>query len=110
MGNTYFKHRSLNKYTRMARDQDRVEEKNMIELVLVKKDMLHYGQDVKAVKGMGRGFSDHHVVLCKKVRFVGLWIKRREVVNTARRNRSEKMGGGYQYKKKDVVGLLGVRV
>ena len=30
-------------------------------------------QDVRAVKGMGRGPSDHHVVLCK-VRLVGAWI------------------------------------
>ena len=37
--------------------------------------------------GMGRGFSDHHVVLCK-VRFVKAWIKRREVVVGAWRIRS----------------------
>ena len=42
----------------------------MIDLVLVNRDMLRYMQDVKAVRGMGRGFSDHHVVLCK-VTFVG---------------------------------------
>ena len=40
LGNTYFKHRSLYKYTRVARGQDRVEVKSMIDLVLVKKDML----------------------------------------------------------------------
>ena len=51
--------------------------------VLVK-DMLCYVQDVKAVRGMGRGLSDHHIVLCK-VRLVGEWIKRREVVVGARR-------------------------
>ena len=38
---------------------------------------------------MGRGLSDHHVVLCK-VRLVGAWIKRREVVVGVRRIRSEK--------------------
>ena len=36
-------------------------------------------QDVRVMKGMGRGLSDHHVILCK-VRLVGAWIKRRDVV------------------------------
>ena len=40
MGNTYFKRRSLDKYTSVARCQDGVEVKNMIDLVL-KKDMRH---------------------------------------------------------------------
>ena len=35
--NAYFKHRSLHKYTR---GQDRVEVKSMIDLVLVKRDLL----------------------------------------------------------------------
>ena len=48
----------------------------MIDVVLLKKDMLHYVQDVRAVRGMGRDLLDHHVVLCK-VRLVGVWIKRR---------------------------------
>ena len=39
---------------------------------------------------MGRGLSDHHIVLCK-VRLVRAWRKRREVVVGARRIRSEKM-------------------
>ena len=39
---------------------------------------------------MGRGISDHHVVLCK-VRLVGTWIKRRDVVNEASRIKSEKL-------------------
>ena len=62
----------------------------MIDLVLLKKDMLLYVQDVKAVSGMGRGLSDHLVVLCK-VRLVDAWIKRREAVNRARRVRREKL-------------------
>ena len=48
----------------MARDQDGVEVESMIDLVLVKKDMLHYVQDMRAVRGMGRGLSDHHVLIC----------------------------------------------
>ena len=32
---------------------------------------------------MGQGFSDHHIVL-HKVRLVGAWIKRREMVVGAR--------------------------
>ena len=49
---TYFEHRSLHKYSRVARDQDGMDVKNMIELVLVKRDMLHYVQGVRAVRGM----------------------------------------------------------
>ena len=90
VGNTYFKHISLHKYKRVARGQDGVEVKSTIDLVLVKRDMLRYLQDVKAVRGMGRGLSDHHVVLCK-VRLVGAWSKRREVVVGARRIRSDKL-------------------
>ena len=37
LGNTYFKHMSLHKYTRVARDQYGMEAKRMIDLVLVKK-------------------------------------------------------------------------
>ena len=81
MGNTYFKHRSLYKYTRVARGQDGVEIKSMIDLVLVKRDRLRYVQDLRVVRGMGRALSDHHVVLCKV----------RLVVVGARRIISEKM-------------------
>ena len=47
---------------------------------------------MRAVRGMGRGLPDHHLVLCK-VRLVDAWIKRREVVTVigARRIRSEKL-------------------
>ena len=47
-------------------------------------------EHVRAVRGMGQGLSDHYVVLCK-VRSVGAWIKRKEVVDEARRIRSEKL-------------------
>ena len=56
----------------------------------MKTHMLQYVQDVRAVRGMERGLSDHYVVLCK-VRLVGAWIKRREVVVGATRIRSEKL-------------------
>ena len=52
INNTYFKHKSLHKYTRVARDQDGVKVQSMIDLVLIKKDMLCYVQDVKPVRGM----------------------------------------------------------
>ena len=87
---TYFQDRSLYKYTRVARSQDGVEVKSIIDLVLVKKDMLRYMQNVRAVRGMGRGFSDHHVVLCK-VMLVRTWIKRRDGIVSTMRIRSEKM-------------------
>ena len=67
-----------------------MEIKSKIGLVLVKRDMLRYVQDVRLVRGMGRDLSDHYVVLCK-VRLVGAWIKRREVVVEVRRIRSEKL-------------------
>ena len=54
------------------RGQDGVEVMSMIDLVQVKKDMLHYVQEVRVVRGIGRGLSNHHVILCK-VRLVGLW-------------------------------------
>ena len=42
------------------------------------------------MRGLGRGLSDHYVVLFK-VRLVGAWIKRREVFVGARRMRSKKL-------------------
>ena len=47
-----------------------MEVKSMRDLVLVKKDMVRYVQDMKAVRGMGRGLSNHHAVVYK-VRLVG---------------------------------------
>ena len=38
--NTYFEHRSLHKYKRVARGHGGVEIKRMIDLVVIKKDML----------------------------------------------------------------------
>ena len=37
VGNSYFEHKSLSKYTKVARGQDGVEVKSMIDLVLVKR-------------------------------------------------------------------------
>ena len=51
MGNTYFKHRSLHKYTRVATGQEGVEIKSMTDLGLVKRDILRYVQNVRAVRG-----------------------------------------------------------
>ena len=73
---TYFKHRSLPKYTRVARGQDGLEIKSIIDLVLIIKAMLRYVQDVGALRGMGIGLSDYRVVMCK-VRLVRAWIKRK---------------------------------
>ena len=89
VGNTYFNHRRVHKYTRVAKGQDGVEIKSMVDLVLVVKDMLRYVQDVRALGVMGRGLSDHHVELCK-VRLVEAWIKKREMVVGARRIRRER--------------------
>ena len=51
--------------TQGPRGQDEVEVKSMIYLVLVRKDMLCFVQDVRTVRGLGQGISDHYVVLCK---------------------------------------------
>ena len=77
----------MHKYTRAPRGLDRVELKSMIDLVLLKKDMLRYVQDARMVRGMGRGFSDNHAILFK-TRLVNAWINRREVVYGARGIRS----------------------
>ena len=67
-----------------------MEIKIIIDLVLVKRDMLRYVQDMRSMRGIGRYLSDHHVVLCKDS-LVGAWIKMREVVVWAKRTRSEKL-------------------
>ena len=74
----------------MAKGQDGVESKSLIDLVLLRRDMLRYAQDVRAVRGMGRGLSDHHVLLCK-FWLVVAWIKKRKVVAGVRRIRREKL-------------------
>ena len=94
---TYFEHRSLHKYTRVARGQGRVEVKSTKYLVMVKKDMLHYVQDVKAMRGMVQSHSDHHVVLLE-VGLVGSWIKRRMAVDRARKIINKKLTE-HQYRK-----------
>ena len=53
MDNTYFEHKNLHNYTRVAKGKDGKGVKSMIVLVLVKKDMMHFVQDVRAVRGMG---------------------------------------------------------
>ena len=80
----------MHKYTRVARGRESVDIKSMIDLVL------RYVQDVRVVRGMGRGLSDLYVVLCK-VRLVGAWFKRREVMVGARRIMSEKLSE-HQYR------------
>ena len=50
--NTYFKHKSLHKYTWVVGVQHGMEVKSLIDLVLVKKDMLCYVQDVRAKREM----------------------------------------------------------
>ena len=64
----------------------------MINLVLLKKEMLRFVQDVRSVREVERGILDHHVEMCK-VRLVGIWIKRREVVDGAMRIKSENLKG-----------------
>ena len=58
----------------MARSQDGVEVISMIDIILMKKDMPRCLQDLRSLRGMGGGLSNHQDVLCK-VRVVGTWIK-----------------------------------
>ena len=74
----------------------KAEIKCMIDQVLVKRDMLRYVQSVLVVRGMGQGLSDSHVVPCK-VRLVGAWIKRRELVFGVRMIKIEKLSE-HQYR------------
>ena len=48
MGNTYSEHMTLFKRTRMVRNRDRLEAMIIIDVVLVKKDMLGYVQYMRA--------------------------------------------------------------
>ena len=98
----------MHKYTRVAKGQGGVETKSMIDLVLVKRDMLRYVQNMRAMRGMGRGLSDHHVVLCKFM-LVEAWIKRREVVAGTRRVRRNKLRK-HQYRERYGRSLEGKRV
>ena len=93
MGNTYFKHRRLHKYTRVERGQDGVEIKSITDA----------GCEVGERNGT-RPLRPY-VVLCK-VRLVGKWIKRREIVVGARRIRSETLRE-HQYKEGYVRSLEG---
>ena len=52
-GNKYFKQKSLHKYNRVARGQDKTQVKSMIDLVLIKKGMLSFVQVVRTVRRMG---------------------------------------------------------
>ena len=61
-----------------------------------------------AVRGIGRDISDYHVVIFK-VRLVGIWIKRGEVVDGARRVRSKKRKE-HQYREGYAKSLKGKRV
>ena len=71
-------HTSSTRFWINTQGQDVVEVKSMIDLVLVKKDMLCFVHDVSTVRGVGRGISDHHVVL-RKVKSVGTCIKGRDL-------------------------------
>ena len=51
-GNKYFEKKSVHKYTRAVRGQKGIEVKNMTDQMLVKKNILRYMQDLRAVKGM----------------------------------------------------------
>ena len=51
VGNTYFKHKSLHKYTRVTRGQDRMEVNGMKEPLLGKKDVWRLVHSERNVTG-----------------------------------------------------------
>ena len=80
---------------KVARGQDRVEVMSLIDVVLVKKDLLHYVQNMRVVRGMGHEVSHIILLYCVKL---GWWVLglRREMVTGVGRIRSEKLME-YQY-------------
>ena len=88
--NTFFDHKSVHKYTRVGTGRDGTEVKSLIDVVLVKKEMLKYVMDVKSVRGMGMGISDHYIVLCK-IKFVGAWMEKKGRGMEVGRIRSERL-------------------
>ena len=94
LGNTYFKHKNLHKYTRVTRFQNGIKVMSMIDLVLAKREILQYMHNVRTVREMGQGLSNHHAVCVK----LGWWVHglKGEVVNGGRRIRSKKLRE-YQY-------------
>ena len=64
----------------------------MINLMLVKKDLLRFaGCKVSERDGSRHYRSLYYTIVLCKVKLVGTWIKRREVVDGARSIRSEKL-------------------
>src|SRR5678816_3166872 len=61
----------------------------MIDFVLVKKEMLKYVLDVKSVRGLGMGLSDHYV-LCK-IKLVGAWMERKVIRKEVGKIKGEKL-------------------
>jgi hypothetical protein len=102
--NTFFDHKSVHKYTRVGKDRDGAEVKSMIDVVLVKKEMLKYVMDVKSVRGLGMGISDHYIVLCK-IKFVGAWMGKKVRRVEVGRLTSEKLSD-QSYKEEYVRALM----
>lgn len=89
VANTYFQHKNIHKYTWSVRRGEN-ECKSLIDLVLVKKEMMRDILDVKAIRGLNGGISDHMIVLCK-LRLIGSWVKKRQVECKVGRIRSERL-------------------
>ena len=89
IANTHFRHKAIHKYTWRGK-RGGTECRSLIDLVLVKKDMLRDIVDVKALRGLNGGVSDHMIVLCK-LKLIGAWVKKRELDCNVGRIRSEKL-------------------
>jgi len=76
IANTFFKHKDIHKFTYVARGRGGVN-RSMIDYMMVRKDMLRDVCDVRSIRGLGGGLSDHMIVLCK-LRLSGVWIRKEE--------------------------------
>src|SRR5678815_4748263 len=103
---TFFNHMSIHKYTRVGVGRDGIEVKSMIDFVLVKK-MLKHVLDVKSVRGLGIGLSDHYVVLCK-IKLVGAWMERKVIRMEVGKIKSEKLSEQDNKVKRSLVKRLNV--
>ena len=60
IANTFYKHKLICRYTRYG-----VMSKSMTDFVLVKREMLRWIHDIKCMRGLSGGVSDHLIVLCR---------------------------------------------
>ena len=79
IGNTWFMKKDINKYTWERVVRGRVEDKALMDYVLVSKSVRNRLSDVHVYRGAANGVSDHYLVE-GRVRIVGRWRQARGMV------------------------------